>query len=352
MASGLSGHWGEHGLERLGCTLDGDHHAAIARLVNYVVDGRHALESRRELEPAANLNAKAVRAGLRVRRCEQVALVELPVHGLERGLLHGVTDEAVLEQNQSVSRGERQRRLGRSLLERDERRVAAGGAVDHALHLEVFTSDGTGLVEAADVDTAGVGDAEGFGAEDGVLGESHERSVDSHGQLHGQFGRHDRDHEANELTLRRAESSAEDDAERTVVRGTQLGVAAVGLGCSGLEHLGTTEDDVVAIGAVDVKDVLAVAQLDVLLEQRRALTGKHGLTLEDDGALEDDEHEEREERVVPVLVEHPQADAEDLEDEEGCDGVLEEEIDELGLGNVELVLAKGAESELDVLLGS
>ena len=44
--------------------------------------------------------------------------------------------------------------------------------------------------------------------------------------------------------------------------------------------------------------------------------------LEADGGLEDDEEDEREDGVVPVLVQAPEQDAQDLEDEEGCHRVL------------------------------
>ncbi len=47
--------------------------------------------------------------------------------------------------------------------------------------------------------------------------------------------------------------------------------------------------------------------------------------LENDGALEDYEHEEGEEGVVPVLVHAPEGDTEDLKDEEGGCSMLAEE---------------------------
>lgn len=73
--------------------------------------------------------------------------------------------------------------------------------------------------------------------------------------------------------------------------------------------------------------------------------------LEDDGALKNDEHEEGEKRVVPVLVEHPQADAEDLEHKKGRDGVLGKEAEERRHGDVKRVGAVAAEGELDGLFG-
>jgi hypothetical protein len=51
--------------------------------------------------------------------------------------------------------------------------------------------------------------------------------------------------------------------------------------------------------------------------------GKGGPTnLEADGGLEDDEEDEREDGVVPVLVQAPEQDAQHLKDEEGRDRVL------------------------------
>lgn len=64
-----------------------------------------------------------------------------------------------------------------------------------------------------------------------------------------------------------------------------------------------------------------------------------GAHLPDDGALEDDEHEERKEAVVPVLVEAPQRDAEHLEDKERRGRVLGEERGERRDRDVELVAA-------------
>src|SRR5882672_8998966 len=70
--------------------------------------------------------------------------------------------------------------------------------------------------------------------------------------------------------------------------------------------------------------------------------------LEDDGALKDDEHEQREQAEVPVLVEAPQRDAEDLEHEEGRGGVLREERGEGRDGDVALVLAVQGQHVLEL----
>lgn len=80
----------------------------------------------------------------------------------------------------------------------------------NALHHEVFAGDRSGLVEAADVNSSSVRDAERLGAEDGwqarvqlaarteaearltVLAERDETRVDGHRELHRQLGRDDR----------------------------------------------------------------------------------------------------------------------------------------------------------------
>ncbi len=50
--------------------------------------------------------------------------------------------------------------------------------------------------------------------------------------------------------------------------------------------------------------------------------------LPDDGALKHNEHKQGEQAVVPVLIEHPQCDAEYLEYEERRSRVLTEELGE------------------------
>lgn len=61
--------------------------------------------------------------------------------------------------------------------------------------------------------------------------------------------------------------------------------------------------------------------------------------LPDDSGLKDDQHDEGEDGVVPVLVQAPKGNTEDLEDEEGCNSVFLEELHELGQGNVESIHA-------------
>ncbi len=335
---------GVHALERLGGALGGDEQpAVVGASLGDGADGRHALERRGELETAADVDLVLVRRFLEVRRGEVVALGELPVEGVESGLLHRVTNDAVLEKDEGVGSGEGQRGLLVALLDAFEGFRALGANLRDTLHLEVLASNGTGLVEAADVDAARVGDAERLGAEDGELGERSEGRIDGHGELHGQLGRDDggddedaveeelalgaahlvsadpdvgrggdgedeeegdeeerldvvgrdaafvrEDHQADQLPLRSAEAGAQDLAERTAVRRQHLAVPArVGLRRVGLQHLGAAEDDVVAVRAVEVEAICAVAQLDALLEEGGGFTGKHRLV--DDRAAAEQE---------------------------------------------------------------
>lgn len=56
--------------------------------------------------------------------------------------------------------------------------------------------------------------------------------------------------------------------------------------------------------------------------------------LEDDCALEHHQHESSEKTVVPVFIQAPEGDAKDLENKEGCDGMLCEEFRKLGNWNI------------------
>ena len=97
-----------------------------------------------------------------------------------------------------------------------------------------------------------------------------------------------------------------------------------------------------------------------------------GADLEHGRALEHDEHEQREERVVPVridqistaretkegrvknapvLVHAPQASTEDLENEERRNGVFGEQLSERRHGDVKVVLAVVGPRRLDLLGG-
>ena len=56
-----------------------------------------------------------------------------------------------------------------------------------------------------------------------------------------------------------------------------------------------------------------------------------------DGALKYDKHEECKEAVVPIFVQTPKCDAKDLEDEEGCRGMFQEQFREGRDGDIKLV---------------
>src|SRR2546429_1366934 len=51
-------------------------------------------------------------------------------------------------------------------------------------------------------------------------------------------------------------------------------------------------------------------------------------SLPDNSALEDNQHEQCEERIVPVVVQQPETHAENLENEEGRNGMLFPQLDE------------------------
>jgi hypothetical protein len=74
--------------------------------------------------------------------------------------------------------------------------------------------------------------------------------------------------------------------------------------------------------------------------RERKAKEKKAAHLPDDGTLEDDEHEKGEETVIPIFIETPEGDTEDLEDEERGGGLLRKKVDEGRDGDVELVLAK------------
>jgi hypothetical protein len=73
--------------------------------------------------------------------------------------------------------------------------------------------------------------------------------------------------------------------------------------------------------------------------------------LEDDGAFKDDQHEEGEERVVPVLVQTPETDTEELEHKEGRHRVLAKDFPEAWHRDVERVLAELRLVESDLATG-
>ena len=62
--------------------------------------------------------------------------------------------------------------------------------------------------------------------------------------------------------------------------------------------------------------------------------------LEDHSAFEHDQHEESEETVVPVLIQAPEGDTKDLEDEKGGRRVFAEQLGEGRNRDIEFVLSK------------
>ncbi|GKT85998.1 hypothetical protein Ct61P_03848 [Colletotrichum tofieldiae] len=195
----------------------------------------------------------------------------------------------------------------------------------------------------------------------------------------------------------------------------QLGFLLVRVAVSNLQDLGATPEEGVLVETLRLESGVGGAELDRVLQKRSALSGKHGLVhngsaldeqhiagdtavllgasngdeitgqelvahdlgplaqavdvdivrldahsaelvegalaLPDDGALEGDQHEESEERIVPVLVKHPETNTEDLEDEEGRDGVLLEELGEGGNRDIEGVGAVVLLDPLQLVLG-
>eukprot|EP00968_Pinguiococcus_pyrenoidosus_P006804 scaffold447_cov307-Pinguiococcus_pyrenoidosus.AAC.84 len=81
-----------------------------------------------------------------------------------------------------------------------------------------------------------------------------------------------------------------------------------------------------ARGAVDVHDGGRLPHLPQG-GQRLDAVQRHG-------GLEDHQHDQREERVDPVVIQRPQQHAQDLEQEERRGGLLEEQLQELRLGDV------------------
>lgn len=75
------------------------------------------------------------------------------------------------------------------------------------------------------------------------------------------------------------------------------------------------------------------------MSKRLLETGSIKAHLEYNGALEHNQHEQGEQTVVPILVETPEGDAEDLEDEEGGSSMFTEEFCKRGNRDVEFVPA-------------
>jgi hypothetical protein len=172
-----------HLFERLGSSLDSDEGANGRRTGLNERDGRHALELGRELEPTANGDTDL---GVVSGRGELVTGRELPLEGVEGGLLHRVSNDSVVEHHEGVSGSEGEGGLEGSFGNGDEllavvraenvKEVSAKTAretrrnaldANDTLNNKVLTSNRSSLVEAADVDAAGEGNAERLGTEDG-----------------------------------------------------------------------------------------------------------------------------------------------------------------------------------------
>lgn len=70
--------------------------------------------------------------------------------------------------------------------------------------------------------------------------------------------------------------------------------------------------------------------------------------LENDGAFKDHQHEGSEQRIVPILVQAPERDAEHLEDKKGRHGMLSEKFSKFGDGDMALVETVGRLQSLEI----
>lgn len=197
-----------HALQSLGCTLNsGNPFSAMS--VRDGRDGRHSLESRRKLVSASNMDLRLVRRFLgdgrnlityqlpSDKRSEKKkgrkgagrrTLGQLPIQSGQSGLLHRITDDStVIEQDESMgsSKGKssflvafsnRAKGLGvgraASLSATSTRARVKDeflGSLDTSdtFNNEVFTSNGTGLVETADIHSSSPWDTERLGTENG-----------------------------------------------------------------------------------------------------------------------------------------------------------------------------------------
>lgn len=101
------------------------------------------------------------------------------------------------------------------------------------------------------------------------------------------------DHSPDQLSLTGPESGAENDGEATTV-GRRERVRRV-CNAGRLEDLGTTEEDRVAVDAVDVEAVRARTEFDGFLQERGRLAGEHGLV--DDGGSTKQQEVARDARI-------------------------------------------------------
>lgn len=456
------GHGNQHLLDGLGGSLGSNVHSS-GRVGG---NGRGSLEGRRELESTSDIDRL-----LLGRRSDDVMSTNGPGDGSQGVLLHGVSNNLTLiEKDKSVSSSKHVGGLIRNsssgLGGSNLHKLGLGSKASQTLNQKILLGKSTGLVETADIETASKGDSEGLGTVDVELGESGERRVDGHGQLHGELRRHNRgdnkhtvqqqfgsvsvdsntlgphvvgsgngklqqeeneeqslgvtdtnmlggkDHDSNKSTLGSLETGLGDNGNTSGI-GRRRNVAVhVGLGSSDLQGLGSTGQDGVLVLALHIELGLALTQLDGLFEKRSGLSRQHGLvdntgtgnenhitsqagiltrssnrddvtgkqlvsldlrplsvsvhlngvrskthaselghsslTLPHHSGLKHDKHDEGEDGVVPLLIETPESNTEDLEDKEGGNSVLKEELGKGGNGDIKLVGAVDTVGKLEI----
>ena len=426
------------------------------------------------MEAALNLNEIGRTLAFNSGLCRKsVVLAQSPSESFESSLFHWLANDVTLFKfDESVRSGKSQSRVKASVVDADKLGLGAIGftgdvllaerQASDTLNVEILASQSTGLVKASNIHTSCIGDSERLCAEDGVLAECGQTSVDSQAQLHRQLWGHDGgndkntvekqlralavvantlgpdvpgggngedteeenehesldvvgadalggvDHGADKTTLVGLEASLENDRKCSVVRRlrhTRSDLAdslSSFLGRSAVLHLkdlGATPEECVLVETFRFNTGVGRTKLDGVFQHRRALAGKHGLVddstafnqnhvasntrvflgaahtdqitgkklialsldplvstehpdvvrldahaseflegalaLPDDSRLEHNQHEKCEERVVPVFVEHPETDAENLEHKERRDSVLLEELRESRHGDIE-----------------
>jgi hypothetical protein len=154
---------------------------------------------------------------------QTLTLANVPFEGLQRCLLHRVTNDcAVIELHQRMRSREAKRRRSVCLFDVNElfailrtasmSKPMSGYAVkrhalnaSHTFEYEVLGRDRAGLVETANVDAACERDPEGLRAEHSDLGERNKRRVHRKRELHRQLwryhARHDQDAVKQQLAL-------------------------------------------------------------------------------------------------------------------------------------------------------
>ncbi|CAI6099130.1 unnamed protein product [Clonostachys chloroleuca] len=456
----------QHLHDRLGGTLDTSE-CSLDLLASLCVDtvdhGNRALslEGGGELEATLDVNC-SLNTGSLDCAVKSVILAERPAERSESCLFH--------RSNQCVGCSQDELSFESCVLDGDHVRVGTVGfslvvkfwvtetKSGDTLNNQVFAGQGSSLVKAGDVDASSEGDTERLSAEDSILGEGCQASVDCEVQLHGQLRRNDTgddqnaveeqlgslavladtlvpdvprssdgeyqeeqneeqgfeisgsntlrgiDHGSHKAALGCFKTGLDHNSHCTIVgrsrnTGGTLGLFLLSVGMGDLENLGASPEERVLVQSFGIERGIFGAELNRLLEQRRTLSREHSfvhngsafnqkhiasdtavllgtadrnqvarqefvaldldplaqaehpqvirldahpselnqsaLALPHDCTFEHDQHEESEERVVPILIKHPQANAEHLEDEERGDGVFLEELGEGRHGDVE-----------------